>query len=398
MRILSSADWHLSNRQTIAGRFVLQNGMNLTLIDRVKALEKICFYVEKEGVDLVIIPGDIFDTSNPEAVAIKVAVHTIERLAGWVPVIICSGNHDWKGGVAGALAPFGKLARMNGIYVSEHPEFFSLTIRNTKVNLFILPYPRRSELKENQELKSASPEEISIYVSRKMEENISAFSATIERDAVNILVGHFTAVGGSYSKEQNIPIFDINVRREFLEPFDLTCLGHLHAPQPYYSGSIARNGFGEQDQKVGFKVYDIQPGEKPVEQFIDLPAREYFTVSPEEFLKQLSEDIHYKDGVAVRVKGKVRKPEYDELMQKIKAENLQFFKNTIEIESETAGSNGGDVSEEPTLEQALKLWADGRPGMDKFIDRLIVKGREIEAKIMEVGINGNGIPMAGFIL
>jgi len=380
MRILHTADWHLSNRQNIAGRFVLQDGMNLTLIDRIKALEKICSYVGEEGIDLVVIPGDIFDQNNPESVAIKVAVQTIERLASGVPVVICSGNHDFKGGSAGALAPFGDIARRNGIYVSENPETFSLLIKNTKVNLFVLPYPRRAELKSDPKFKSMSPEEISVHISRNMEETISVFSAKIERDVVNLFVGHFTAGEGSYSKEQNIPIFDINVRREFLEPFDVVCLGHLHIPQPLYSGSIACNGFGEEGMPIGFKVYDIQPGEKPVEQFIELPAREYITLSPEEFIN--NGDIN--PDTAVRVEDKVPRHQYDELVRKMKASNHPFLKNALEVELETAGSNGGqDISGEPDVEAALRMWAKGRDGIDTFIDRLVVKAKEIEAKMSE---------------
>jgi DNA repair exonuclease SbcCD nuclease subunit len=243
----------------------------------------------------------------------------------------------------------------------------------------MFPYPRRSELKSDPKFKSMSPEEISVYISRKMEEILSGFSAKIERDAVNILVGHFTVGGSIYSKEQNVPPFDISVRKEFLEPFDIVCLGHLHEPQEFYSGAIARNGFGEQDMKVGFKVYDIQPGEKPVEQFIELPAREFITLSPEEFMN----NGHINPEAAVRVKGKVKKYEYDEMVRRMKSLNHPFMKNSLEVELETAGSNGGDVSEEPTTEEAIKLWATGREGIGKFLDKLIVAAKEVEQKINE---------------
>jgi len=374
IKILHSADWHLSQRGNVAGRFVLENGINITLLDRIKALEKICEYVESENVDLTVIAGDLFDNANPENIAIRAAVQTIERLAEVAPVVLIRGNHDGKSSTSSALAPFGTLARRNGIYVFEQPEVFSLIIKDTKVQIFVHPYPRRSDFQQDPQLKLMSPEEISAYISCKMEETISGFSTKIERDAVNLLVGHFTVRGGAYSKEQNVPIFDISIREKFLEPFNLTCLGHLHTPQSLYSGSIARNGFGEQDQKVGFKVYDIQPGEKPIEQFIELPAREYVTVNPEEFLK----DGHFSPDAAVRVKGKIPKHEYDEIIRKMKALNMPFLKNAIEIESDTAGGNGGDTSEELSLEEAIKLWATSRDGIALFLDRLILAAQEVE--------------------
>ena len=55
------------------------------------------------------------------------------------------------------------------------------------------------------------------------------------------------------------------------------------------------------------------------------------------------------------------------------------------IQQLTAGSNGGqDISEEPDVEAALRMWAKGRDGVNKFIDRLVAKGKEIEQKYNEV--------------
>lgn len=381
MQVIHFADAHLTQRGNLAGRFVLENGINITLLDKIKALEKICEYVETENVDLTVIAGDLFDNANPENIAIHAAVQMIERLAEVAPVVLIRGNHDGKTSTSSALAPFGMLARRNGIYVFEQPEVFSIIIKDTKVQVFALPYPRWSDFTQDSQLKSMSPEEISIYISSKMEKTISGFSAMIERNAVNLFVGHFSVDGSNYSKEQTVPPFDITIRWEFLEPFDLVCLGHLHTPQPLYSGSISRNGFGEQDQKVGFKVYDIEPGGKPTEQFIELPARQYITLSVEDFLNNSS---YLTPEMVVRIKGQVPKFKYDEAVRKMKALDLPFLKNAIEVESETAdGGNGGDVSEEPGIEEAVRMWGKGREGVDKFIERLVVAAKEIESKTSE---------------
>lgn len=382
MRIVHSGDWHLNNKATIAGRFILQDGINLALLDRILAIRKICEYVEENDVDLVVIAGDLFDNSSPENVAIKVAVEAVETLAEMAPVIIVRGNHDGQKGseVASALAPFGSVMKRFGIHVSERPETFSFLIKNRKANIFTLPYPRKSALKSDPRFKAMSPEELSVYISRKMEEILSGFRAQIERDAVNILVGHFTVAGSVYSKEQSVPPFDISIRKEFLDPFNIVCLDHLHESQPYYSGTIARNGFGEENMKVGFKVHEIQDG-KVTEQFIELPAREYVTVSAEEFARN---GLSLSPEAAVRIKGKVPKHEYDEIVRKMRALNIPFLKNAIEIETETAGVGGDiDVSEEPDIEQAVRMWAQGRDGMDRFLNRLVGTAKEIEAKFNE---------------
>lgn len=398
LRIAHTGDWHISQRGNLAGRFVLENGINIALLDRIRAICKICDYVEESGIDLTVIAGDLFDSPNPESTAIRVAVEAIERLSDTAPVVIVRGNHDSKAGSVSALAPFGNIARRNGIYVFERPQTMSLLVGKTKVNLFIFPYPPRATVKSNPQLDSASPEEKSVYISRRMEEILSGFHAQIEKDAVNVLIGHFTVAGSLFSREQTTLPFEISVRKEFVEKFDLILLGHLHVPQPYYSGTIARNGFGEADMKVGFNVHTVKDeltGEfedidnkrtfatirKVSTEFIELPARKYVTLTPEEFMA----NGHIESDTVVRVKGKVKGHVYDDVVRKMKALNLPFLKNAVEIETETAGLNGSDVSEEPDVEQALRMWISSRGDMgqayEKIADRLVNAAREIEAKI-----------------
>ncbi|RPJ08568.1 MAG: hypothetical protein EHM36_05310, partial [Deltaproteobacteria bacterium] len=128
MRIAHTGDLHLTNRGTIAGRYVLRDGVNLCLWDKIQALRVICDYVETEDIDLTVVAGDVFDNPNPENVAIKVAVGTIERPSEYAPVVIIKGNHDGgKGGeFATALAPFGKRSERFGVYVTERHQIFTL--------------------------------------------------------------------------------------------------------------------------------------------------------------------------------------------------------------------------------------------------------------------------------
>lgn len=203
MKILHSGDWHLSNRGTVAGRYVMKDGINQTLVDRIYAIKGICNYVEENEIDLITIAGDLFDHSNPENVSILVAVEAIERLSEQAPLIILKGNHD--GGkmseVANALAPFKWRSPRFGIYVSDRPELFTIFTQKCKIQVFTLPYPRKSGLLADPQYKNLSPEELNAFVSRKMEEILAGFNAEIDREAVNILVGHITVAGGYYSKE-----------------------------------------------------------------------------------------------------------------------------------------------------------------------------------------------------
>ena len=382
LRFLSTGDWQLSNGGTIAGRFVLQGGINLTLLDRAIAVRRIIDYAQESDVDLVAIPGDLFDHANPGDIAIRMAVEAVQRLSQQAPVIIVKGNHDGAKAseVASALSPF-ETMRSLGVIVSERPETFSLLIKNQTINIFTLPYPKLGLVQSRPEVKSISPEERNVLVGCKMEDILSGFRALIDRNAINVLIGHFGVAGSSYSKGQQVPPFDVWIRKEFLDPFDVVMLGHLHDPQEFYSGTIARNGFDEEDLKIGFKVHEISEVQKKVStEFIEIPSRKYLTISPEQFLKNSS---NLDPEAAIRVKGKVSRLDYDRAIHKIKMLNLPFFKNSMEVETEAISGNGGDVSEEPSLEDALKLWSQGREGTEKFLGRLIQVGKEIEQQSLD---------------
>ena len=55
MRILHTSDWHLG--RSLEGRDRIE--------EQQKFIVEICDIADQEQVDLVLIAGDIFDTSNP---------------------------------------------------------------------------------------------------------------------------------------------------------------------------------------------------------------------------------------------------------------------------------------------------------------------------------------------
>ena len=386
MRVVHSGDWHLSNSGVVAGRYVLRDGMNLCLWDKIQSVKVICDHVAENDIDLVAIAGDLFDKPNPENVAIKVAVEAIERLSEFAPVVIVKGNHDGgKGGeLANALSVFGSGLRKHGIYVSDRPEIISILSKQRKIQVFTLPYPRKSALYTDPQYKTLSPEELSRLVGFKMEEILRGFTAQLDRYALNVLVGHFTVASGMYSPEQTVPPFDISIRKECLEKFDLVLLGHLHMPQEFYSGAIFRGGFGEEDTKAGFKVHEVCPdGEvgwtRIEELFIELPARKYLTLRADEFLTDGAKMLESAGSeVAIRIKGRVQRHQYDDVVRKIKAMHFPFIKNAVEVESETVRVEEGGISQEPSVEEAVRIWGQGKEGVDKFIDRLVESAKQIE--------------------
>ena len=95
VRLLHSSDWQLGAR-------VLQGGDRSGELrqERLATAGRIVELARAEGVDALILAGDIFDRHDVDESVLRVAVELLESLAP-VPVLVLPGNHDpWvEGGV-----------------------------------------------------------------------------------------------------------------------------------------------------------------------------------------------------------------------------------------------------------------------------------------------------------
>ena len=109
MKFIHTSDWHLG--KTLEG--------NSRLEEQEMFLNDFVDIVEQNDIDMVIIAGDIYDTSNPPAAAEKLFYKTACRLAddGNRCVIVISGNHDNPERLS-AITP---LAEEMGILVFGYP-------------------------------------------------------------------------------------------------------------------------------------------------------------------------------------------------------------------------------------------------------------------------------------
>lgn len=86
MKILHTADWHLGKKLQEYPRIQEQK----------EVLAEICELADQQGVDLVLLAGDIFDTFSPSHEAVELLYKTLRKLSknGTRPIIAISGNHD----------------------------------------------------------------------------------------------------------------------------------------------------------------------------------------------------------------------------------------------------------------------------------------------------------------
>ena len=280
MKFIHTSDWHI--------------GKNLEGHSRLEEQEKFCDdfvkIVEENNIDMVIIAGDVYDTSNPPAGAETLFYKTICRLAddGNRCVLVIAGNHDNPERLS-AVSP---LAKEQGIIILGYPlsstteskykgfeiteagrRYLKLKIGGEKATIITLPYP--SEKRLNDAIRNVDDEnELQKNYSNKVGDIFRKLEENFEEDSINIAVSHLFVSGGDPSdSERQIQLGGSLVvdKHDLPQKAQYTALGHLHKPQKaserlnvYYSGSPLQYSVKERIYAKGANIVEIHANETPV--------------------------------------------------------------------------------------------------------------------------------------
>ena len=280
MRFIHTSDWHI--------------GKNLEGHSRLEEQEKFCNdfikIVETNNIDMVIIAGDVYDTSNPPAGAETLFYKTICKLAdnGNRCVLVIAGNHDNPERLS-AITPLAKeqgiiilgyplssttKLKYNGYEIVEAKEgYMKLDIKGEKVCVITLPYP--SEKRLNDAIRGVeSEEELQKTYSSKIGDIFRKLEENFEEDSINSAVSHLFVCGGDPSdSERQIQLGGSLVvdKHDLPQKSQYTALGHLHKPQKvserlnvYYSGSPLQYSVKENMYAKGANIVEIHAKENPV--------------------------------------------------------------------------------------------------------------------------------------
>ena len=280
MKFIHTSDWHI--------------GKNLEGHSRLEEQEKFCDdfvkIVEENNIDMVIIAGDVYDTSNPPAGAETLFYKTICRLAddGNRCVLVIAGNHDNPERLS-AVSP---LAKEQGIIILGYPlsstteskykgfeiteagrGYLKLNIGGEKATIITLPYP--SEKRLNDAIRNVDDEnELQKNYSNKVGDIFRKLEENFEDDSINIAVSHLFVSGGDPSdSERQIQLGGSLVvdKHDLPQKAQYTALGHLHKPQKaserlnvYYSGSPLQYSVKERIYAKGSNIVEIHANETPI--------------------------------------------------------------------------------------------------------------------------------------
>ena len=250
MKILHTADWHIGQRLHERSR----------LDEHGQFLDWLLETIQKRKVDLLLVSGDIFDTSLPSAEATNLYYRFLYRLFNETDTytVITAGNHDSARHLE-APREFLKMGRIHVVGLASEASKCVLPFPpdNPRVMVAGVPYLSETDLPHVSY-------ETEIERNDRYRERLKSFYAecvsAMPTELPKILMGHLFVQGGQGTdSERNIQIGGATAihANDFPEGVSYVALGHLHRPQTIkgtdypirYSGSPIPLRFNE----IGYK-------------------------------------------------------------------------------------------------------------------------------------------------
>ncbi len=257
---MHTSDWHI-------GR--LLNDYSL-LEDQQFLLEQLYALIQENGVEVLLISGDLFDRRVPSAQAVKlldeVFFHLVARMK--LKVLAIGGNHDSPERLSFAS----RLYRESGLYMES---VFDGNVRRVtledefgEVCFHLLPYTDAFALRRLYK-DAVPPGDNALF-----QETARRILEGLDPAKRNVLLAHgffgWVSREGEQQNELILSESELNVGGSELTDlsalgdFDYIALGHLHAPQKVwrdtirYSGSLLKYSVSEAGQKKGAVLLDLR--------------------------------------------------------------------------------------------------------------------------------------------
>ncbi len=241
MRILHTGDWHLG--KSLEGKSRMDE-QELFLRDFIEI-------VKEKNVDLIMIAGDVYDTSNPPARAEKLFYDTLKKISenGERLTVVISGNHDNPERLSAA----GPLAMEHGIIMVGTPKsivpignygkhkltnsgegFVEVEVNGEKAVILTVPYPSEKRLNEVLYKDMDTEEEHLNSYTDRIKMLFHGLQGNYREDTINLAISHLFAMGSEASgSEVGIQLGGSYIVDSSCLPqkAQYIALGHIHKPQ-----------------------------------------------------------------------------------------------------------------------------------------------------------------------
>ena len=298
-----------------------ENGFNVRENDGYVAFNRVIDQIIAEGVDMVLVAGDLFHSPRPKNHTILIAQDSLRRLASEnIPVYILAGNHDATD--VRAEIPSSRLVNepANAIYSFSDPYI----------------------------VKEVGPGIYMHFVSHHafVDQEETMGKLELIEDSVNILASHGSVYDtniGMILKTPNEPR-EVVIPEEIMNlPWDYTLLGHIHergwigssdggrtdtsGRKQFYNGSLLRRGFSDRPSvnKRGWTKWTINEDKTIDCKMFSIPEREQLDMEPIDVKGRKPKDVEAEIVKQFKSIDSYMKKKYGE----ITLENAPIVRQTI---------------------------------------------------------------------
>ena len=290
MKVLHTSDWHLG-RSLYGQKRYAEFGQFLDWLSAT---------IVSEQIDILLVAGDIFDTSAPSNRAQSLYYQFLCRVAASScrHIIVIAGNHDSPTFLDAPKA----LLRSLDVHVigaaTENIDDEVLLLKNAEgcAELLVcaVPYLRDRDIRLVQAGESIADKDQNLLDGIRNHYHQAAERADKQREALGldipiIAMGHLFTAGGKTIDGDGVRELYVgslaHVNASIFPPcIDYVALGHLHVPQKIggsehmrYSGSPLAMGFGEARQQKSVCLVDFSPftnvgAAKPAVELLAVPV------------------------------------------------------------------------------------------------------------------------------
>jgi exonuclease SbcD len=395
IKILHLADLHL-------GVSTYEKPGRPRLAEFLAAIDRAWDLAADEGIDAVLVAGDVFDGYRPEAEIEREWAARVSRLmdAG-IPLVVVVGNHDApaRRGAASHLDVYDRLP-LESVRVFSVPELATVETKSGPLQVVGIPWPVRGKFFDDETGDIPADADVSDQIEGIIDDLILP---ELDSNVPAVLLGHLWLREGSLSSEKTFavgpdPIIPASV--VVRDEFAYAALGHLHKHQEVpgtdgravYAGGLCSINFADEGVPKGAVVAEVST-DGCSWRFVELPSRAFKSFSfeiesPDEAEAKIAEQAGAFDSADAVVRLVVRGPA-SAITELTRRDLAAYFDGAFGFRAEferTDEKRAGrpSIAEDATVAAALEQYiADHRPPKGVGKDDVITAATELERRVKE---------------
>lgn len=364
MKICCIADIHLGMK--LYGKTDPVTHFNSRELNTLDNFRSVIDYCIDNDIKVLIIAGDTYHNSLPTP-TLQDEVNKIIKYASdnGIHCLILAGNHDVSklDTAVTALKPLDTF-RINNVIHTKQFKDIRLTVDGEQVRFVFLPTYHTGE-------------------------EIKSITDNIKYDGVPIVyIGHMTVQGAALNDwliGTNETYVDMACFKH--DGVKATVLGHLHKPQIldeekmiFYTGSLQRLDFNEENQKKGFFVLDVSDKENTTYTYHEVDSQLFYTLSLNvtgipntfDYVKKMIVMDRVKDAI-VRIKleadsaSKLTTGQEKDIYEYLQSLGANTILNIQQKITDNEKVRNAAMTEYVSMDTGLELYFDNQPRKEERI-------------------------------